>query len=167
MPYAYQQNGIAECSIWTILDGTQMAMAESGLSAKYWANAVQTVVYIRNLLPNSQQPEIIPAELWFGWCQDVSHLWPFGCTSYAHIPLDLNLSKLNPRSVKTALLGYFGCDGYKLLDKSTGTVFKSQNVIFEERTTHLAKQLTPVVFYDDNDPITNDHLLFVMGALIL
>jgi len=43
-----------------------MAMAESGLSAKYWANAVQTVVYIRNLLPNSQQPEIIPAELWFG-----------------------------------------------------------------------------------------------------
>jgi len=66
--------------------------------------------------------------------------------------LDLNLSKLNPRSVKTALLGYFGHNGYKLLDKSTGTVFKSQDVIFKEGTTHLAKQPTPVVFYDNNNP---------------
>ena len=50
------------------------------------------------------------------------------------------------------MLGYFGHDGYKLLDKSTGVVFKSQDIIFEEGTTYLAKQLIPVVFYDDNDP---------------
>ena len=127
-------------------------MAESGLPMKYWADAIQTVVYVRNLLPNSQQPKTIPAELWSGQCQDILHLQPFGCTSYAHIPLDLNLSKLNLRSVKTALLGYFGRDGYKLLDKSTGAVFKLRDVIFEEGTTHLAKQPTPVVFYNDNDP---------------
>jgi len=66
--------------------------------------------------------------------------------------LDLNLSKLNPRSVKTTLLGYFGHDGYKLLNKSTGAIFKSQDIIFEEGTTHLVKQPIPVVFYDDNDP---------------
>jgi len=53
--------------------------------------------------------------------------------------------------VKTALLGYFGHNGYKLLDKSTGTVFKSRDVIFEERITHLVKQPTLTVLSDDND----------------
>jgi len=78
-------------------------------------------------------------------------LQPFGCTSYAHVSLDLNLSKLNPRSIKTALLGYFGCDSYKLLDKSTSAVFKSRDVIFEEGITHLAKQPAPAMFHDGND----------------
>jgi len=55
------------------------------------------------------------------------------------IPLDLNLSKLNPRSVKTILLGYFRYNGYKLLDKTTGTIFKPRDIIFEENTTYLAK----------------------------
>ena len=65
--------------------------------------------------------------------------------------MDLNQSKLNPRLVKTALLGYFGHNGYKLLDKSTSTIFKSRDVIFEEGITHLAKQSTPTVLSDDND----------------
>jgi len=58
---------------------------------------------------------------------------------------------LNPRLVKTVLLGYFGHNGYKLLDKSTGAIFKSRDVIFEEGITHLAKQSTPTVLSDDND----------------
>jgi len=54
--------------------------------------------------------------------------------------------------VKTALLGHFGHDGYKLLDKSTGTVFKSRDIIFEKEITHLEKQPTPTMLSDDNDP---------------
>ena len=38
--YAHQQNGIAECSMYTILDGTRTVLAESGLPMKYWADAV-------------------------------------------------------------------------------------------------------------------------------
>ena len=113
------------------------------------------VVYIQNLLPNSRQPKAILAELWIGQCQDISYLQPFGCTLYAHILLDLSFSKLNPRSVKTALLGYFGHNGYKLLNKNTGTIFKSRNVIFKEETTHLAKQPTSTVLSDNNDPFAD------------
>lgn len=69
--------------------------------------------------------------------------------------MDLNQSKLNPRSVKTALLCYFGHNGYKLLDKSTSAVFKSRDVIFKERITHLVKQLTPTMLSNDNNPFTN------------
>jgi len=151
MLYTHQQNGAAERSMKTILESTRTTMAESGLPLKYWANTIQTVIYTKNLMPNNQQPKTIPAELWSGLHQDISHFQPFSCTTYAHVPLDLNLPKLNPRSVKTVLLGYFGHNSYKLLDKSTGKVFKSQDIIFEERVTYLARQPLPTVITNDND----------------
>ena len=52
-PYAHQQNSMAERSIRTILDGTWTTLAESGLLLRYWADAVQTTVYVRNLIPSS------------------------------------------------------------------------------------------------------------------
>ena len=110
------------------------------------------------MIPSSRQPRSIPAELWYGKRQDVSHLQPFGTTAYTHIPGDLNLSKLYPRLVKVSLLGYFGRESYKLLERSTGTVFKSRNVIFEEGSTHFTKQPTPIPFDEENDPFPFHHM---------
>ena len=93
-PYTHQQNGTAERSLWTIPDSVRTAMAESRLPTRYWVDAVQTTVYVWNLVSSSRRPHTIPAELWYGKRQDVSHLRPFGTTAYAHIPVDLNLSKL-------------------------------------------------------------------------
>ena len=42
--------------------------------------------------------------------------------------------------MKTVLLGYFGRDGYKLLDRETGSTFRSRDVIFEEGITHFTTQ---------------------------
>ena len=151
-PYVHQQNGTVERGMCTMLDEVRSIMAESGLPLKYWANATKTVIYVQNLIPSSRQPKCIPAKLWFGKRQDVSYLQPFGTTAYAHIPPKLNISKLYPRSVKVSLLGYFRCDRYKLLERSSGTVFRSRDVIFEEEVTHLAKQPNPTTFSDDNNP---------------
>ena len=151
-PYAHQQNGAAERSMRTILDSVHSMMAESGMPMKYWADAVQTTIYTRNLVPSSRRPGSIPAELWFGKRQDILHLRPFGTTAYAHILLDLNLSKLYPRSVKVSLLGYFGRELYKLLERASGTIFKSRDVIFEEGITHFSSQPKPTIFSEDNDP---------------
>jgi len=76
---------------------------------------VYIVVYIKNLIFSSRYPRVIPAEIWSGERQDISYLWPFGITAYAHIFLDLDISKLQPRSVKVALLEYYDCEDYKLL----------------------------------------------------
>jgi len=85
----------------------------------------------------------------------VSHLRPFGTTAYAHIPVDLNLSKLYPQSVKTVLLGYFSRDGYKLLDRETGSTFCSRDVIFEKGITHFTTQPTHTdTTNEDPFPIT-------------
>jgi len=51
-----------------------------------------------------------------------------------------------------SLLGYFGHDGYKLLDKSTGAVFRSQDIIFEKGITHIAKQSNLIIFNKENNP---------------
>jgi len=53
-PYAYQQNGIAEYSMQTILNVVWCVMAESGMAFKYWANVVWTIVYVQNFILSSQ-----------------------------------------------------------------------------------------------------------------
>lgn len=90
--------------------------------------------------------------MWTGEKQDVSHLQPFGSTAFAHIPLDLGLSKLGPRSVRVVVIGYFGHEGYKLLDRSTGSVYKSRDVIFEEGRTNIAQQPSRNIYTEDNNP---------------
>jgi len=129
-------------------------MAESGLPLKYWADAVKTAVYVRNFIPSSRRPRVVPAEAWHGKRQDVSHLRPFGTTAYAHVPAELNTSKLHPKSLKVYLIGYYGHEAYKLLDRSTGEIFKSRDVIFEEGSTHYATQPTPTRFNEGDDPFT-------------
>lgn len=61
--YVHQQNGTVEQSMRTLLDGAHTILAELALQPKYWANAVQTTVYVCNFLPNSWQPDMILAEL--------------------------------------------------------------------------------------------------------
>jgi len=72
--------------------------------------------------------------------------------AYAHIPLDLELSKLGPRSTRVILIGYFGHKSYKLLNRITGAIFRSKDVIFEEEMTHLAKQPILIVFSEEDNP---------------
>jgi len=65
IPYTHQQNGATERSMRTILNRVRCVMAESGIALKYWANAVQTIVYVRNFIPSSRRPKTILAEVWF------------------------------------------------------------------------------------------------------
>ena len=60
--------------------------------------------------------------------------------AYTHISLDLNVSKLQSRSVKVIFLGYYDYEGYKLLEQSTNVVFRSRNIIFEKGTTNFTIQ---------------------------
>jgi len=53
-PYTHQQNGTIERSIRTILNGARTALAELGLPMKYWADAIQVTIYVRNLVTSSQ-----------------------------------------------------------------------------------------------------------------
>ncbi|KAJ3482340.1 hypothetical protein NLJ89_g12145 [Agrocybe chaxingu] len=67
-PYAHQQNGKAERFIRTIEEGGQVLLADSGLPASFWGDAVLTTQYLRNRLPTSSLPsDTTPYEILFGW----------------------------------------------------------------------------------------------------
>lgn len=47
-PHTPQQNGLAERMNRTLLDMARPALQRSGLGDKYWADAVNTAVYVKN-----------------------------------------------------------------------------------------------------------------------
>jgi len=49
-PYAHQQNGTVEQSMYTVLNGVRSVIAESGMPLKYWAETTQAVIYVQNFV---------------------------------------------------------------------------------------------------------------------
>ncbi|EDR06651.1 retrovirus-related pol polyprotein [Laccaria bicolor S238N-H82] len=159
-PYAHGQNGVAERGMRIIIKGVRCVLADSGLPPSLWADAAAYIIYTRNLIPSARHPRLIPAEKWTNKRQDISHLRPFGCIAYAKIPAEISISKLAPRSIKYALIGYFGRGTYKLWDRASGTTIKSRDVIFEEghghRTIPDDGDMPPLVIIDDEDDFDDD-----------
>ena len=85
-----------------------------------------------------RNPSATPFEIWHNSKPNISHLQPFGCTAYAKIPVESGggLSKLDPQSVKCIMIGYFGCDAYRLYNPTTRHIFHSRDVLFEEGLSH-------------------------------
>ena len=50
--YSPQQNGVAERLNRTLLDRTRAMLADSGLSLRYWGEAIMTANYLRNRSPS-------------------------------------------------------------------------------------------------------------------
>jgi hypothetical protein len=143
-PYSSQSNGIVERANRTIIEHVRVLMHDSGLPASIWCKVASTVIYLKDFVPSARHPDTTPFEDWRGFKPDVSHLRPFGCIAYAKIPVETDGGKLFPRSVKCVLIGYFGRDAYRLLDKSTGKVYRSRDVIFEEGIGHRTLSPLPV-----------------------
>jgi hypothetical protein len=155
-PYAHSGNGVPERTNRTALEGLRCVRSDSGLPPTYWADILAAVIYVMNLMPSRRHPGQIPAERWFEKRQDVSHLRPIGSAAYAKIPKEVNASKLDTTSIKYTLIGYYGRDAYKLLDRNTGIIIKARNVVFEEGTGHRT-QPNQEPLHDD--PIFGDEVI--------
>ena len=55
------------------------------LSNVFWAEAVNTAVYVLNRAPTSAVKGKIPQETWSGKKPTVEHFQVFGCDAYAHV----------------------------------------------------------------------------------
>ena len=78
---------------------------DSGLSAKWWAEAWSYSEVVKNLLPSARHPGTIPEERWMGEKQDVGHLRVWGCIAYVHIPREKGLGKLGNCGQKGRFIG--------------------------------------------------------------
>jgi Integrase core domain/GAG-pre-integrase domain len=135
-PYSSQSNGVVKQVNRIVIEHVRVLLHDSGLPASMWCEVASIVIYLKDFIPTTQNPNTTPFEVWHGFQPDILHLRPFGCTAYAKIPVEVNVGKLVPCSIKCVLIGYFGRDAYCLLDKSTGKMFCSRDVIFKKGISH-------------------------------
>jgi transposase InsO family protein len=84
-PYSPQQNTVAERANITIMECARSMISAQGLEPKFWGEAVDTTVYIKNRCP-TKALDSNPQEAWSGRKPDVSHLKVFGYKAFAHVP---------------------------------------------------------------------------------
>jgi hypothetical protein len=131
MPYTAEQNGVAEHRHQTFATQALSAHHQSSYPHSFWGHAILNSAYIKNFLPSSAIDNRTPFELFYGELPDVSHLCPFGCLAYAHIPDD-NCHKYKFVSRRCFLLGHVKDAGYLLWDPATRQTVCSRNVHFDE-----------------------------------
>ena len=134
--YTPQQNGKAERMNRTIMDLVRSCLHSKNLDKKFWAEALQTVTYIRNRVPsNTIENGKTPYELWTGDKPDLSNLQIFGSSCWYIIPKS-KIKKLDKRSRKAIFIGYLeNSKGYKLWDPELKRPISSRDVIFKSDLT--------------------------------
>ncbi|XP_058078468.1 uncharacterized mitochondrial protein AtMg00710-like [Magnolia sinica] len=65
---------------------TQSRLKGKELPNEFWAEAVNTTIYILNRSPTKAVLNKTPFEAWHKWKPKVSYFKVFGCIAYSHIP---------------------------------------------------------------------------------
>lgn len=138
--YTPEQNGVAERANRTICDKARTMLKESALGKRFWAEAVHHAVYLKNKSPTIAVKNVTPDEKWSGSKSDLSMLKTFGCKAFMHIP-DKKRTKWDIKSRELIHTGFDdNAKAYRLVDPTSGKVFKARNVVFLENQKHKEVQ---------------------------
>ncbi|MBW0476088.1 hypothetical protein O181_015803 [Austropuccinia psidii MF-1] len=163
-PYTPQQNPIAERGNRTTFKKTRCLLKDSGLPLLYWAEALNTVVYLENLTPNSAIPFEKPFKSWHHRESHLNHLHPFGCQAIYYNKY-IN-GKFSDRGVKGTFLGYGeGHRSFQILDMEKGHFIISHHVklddnIFHHKENSLSQQESLELYFHDNPDSPSNHSSF-------
>jgi histone deacetylase 1/2 len=131
-PHAHQQNGAAERKHRHIVEVGLALLANASMPLKFWDEAFLTSTHLINMLPSKVLNYQTPAELLLQEKPDYSSLRVFGCACWPNLR-PFNSRKLAFRSKRCVFLGQsFRHKGFKCLDTSTGRIYISRDVIFDE-----------------------------------
>lgn len=148
MDYTPEQNGVAERANRTIVEKARSMLKEAGLSIKYWAEAVNTAVYLKNRSPTKAVQDMTPEEAWTDMKVDLSHLRVF-----VHIPKQQR-TKWVSKSKEIIMVSY--CEdskAYRLMDRKnpTSKIQKARDIVFIE--TEMKPDLQTTVAEEDFDEL--------------
>lgn len=73
-PYTPEQNGLCERFNRTVVERARCLLFEAELNKSFWAEAVNTAVYLKNRSPASGLGEMTPFQKWTGIKLDLSHV---------------------------------------------------------------------------------------------
>lgn len=128
--YSPEMNGVAERFNLTALDGVKALLNSSGLSQKFWAEALLCFTYTWNRV--SHKSKKTPFELYSGRKPSVTHLKKFGCLAYVGVPKQKR-KKLDMRAKIGIMCGYAQyTKGYRIWLVDENRIFETINVRFDE-----------------------------------
>ncbi|CAK1592203.1 unnamed protein product [Parnassius mnemosyne] len=134
-PYTPEQNGVSERFNRTIVERARCLLFEAKLDKSFWAEAVNTVVYLKNRSPASGLDQKTPIEIWTGHKPDLSHVRIFGSPVMTHVPKNKRL-KWDKKAVKYISVGYSeNVKDYRLYNPETREICTSKDVIIMELDT--------------------------------
>ena len=105
IPKTPQQNDVAKNMNKTINECAKSMRLHSRLSKAFWANAVNTAVYLINRGPLIPLEYRLSEEVWIEKNVKLAHLKVFGCVSYVHVE-SIDRCKLNAKARRCFFIGY-------------------------------------------------------------
>lgn len=131
-PHTHQQNGAVERKHRHIVEVGLSLLAHASMPLKFWDEAFLAAVYLINRLPSKVIKFDTPLERLFGQKPDYNSLRTFGCACWPNLR-PYNTHKLQFRSKRCVFLGFSNMHkGFKCFDVSTGRVYVSRDVTFDE-----------------------------------
>ena len=142
-PHSPAQNGTTERKHRHIVETTLSLMHHASLPHQFWDEAVCTSVYLINCLPTPNLDKKSPFYLVHHQEPDYKLLKSFGCACYPCLH-SYTISKLDTRSERCIFLGYSAFHhGYRCLSLTSGRIYISRDVIFQEHVYPVKEQ--PVI----------------------
>jgi transposase InsO family protein len=133
VPHTPQQNGVAKRKNRTLVECARSMMKGKNLSNEFWAEAINTALYLKNRSPTRCPDNVTPFKALYGSKPTVNNLKAFGCKDFAHIPKE-NRWKLDAKAIKCIFIGYCSeFKAYKLFDPAIHKLLASGYVLFHEK----------------------------------
>ena len=120
----------------TLNERARSMRLKCGLPKMFWADAVNTAVFLINRGSSTPLENGIPKQAWSGKEVNLSFLRIFGYVSYVHIAT-VERSKLDAKSIKCTFIGYGGDDfGYRFWNDQNKKIIHSRDVVFNEHVLY-------------------------------
>ncbi|KAK8933421.1 hypothetical protein KSP39_PZI015880 [Platanthera zijinensis] len=131
-PYSLQQNGAVERRNRTVAEMGRIMLLHKNLPKEFWAEAVNTAVYILNRVTTRSLQDSTPYEQLFQRKPSVTHLRTFKCTAYALLHKGRE-EKLDRKSNEYIFIRYSDqSKAYRLYQPEARKLTISRDVIFNE-----------------------------------
>jgi len=133
-PYTQSKNGVAERMIRTIVTKARALLIDSLMVDEFWAEAINTAVYLHMRTPSQALAGITPYEKLHKKKPELGHLRRFGCLAFKLIPKELRKGKFTERSKRCIFLGYVhDTTGiWRLWDPAGSRIVQASDIVFDE-----------------------------------
>jgi hypothetical protein len=135
-PYTPPPNGVVERKNRTLCEMARMMLDEHRTPRRFWAEALNTVCYVSNMIYLRVYMKKTCYELMHDRTPKVSHFHVFGCKCI-NLKKGKKLDKFKARSVDGIFFGYASHFGaYRALNLETNQIVETCEVTFSETQSH-------------------------------